>query len=144
MELTRELSELLGGAATIHFPTTRDGFLHAVNPMANYMFVASDLPDTTLLRMERSRFVESVLCTPGGVGRYRQVSKVSDDELTQMLTPGGKDDFEIGQHVLVSKGDWSGLYGKVVDIFGEKLKVYIELRSRERVVTLNRDEVSPV
>ncbi len=85
-EIVKDLSYFLRtDGFMVHFPAARDGFLQKESPMANYVFLAVDLKDSQILRLEQSHLVDVVLCTPGSVGRVRKVTKVSDEELRTIV-----------------------------------------------------------
>lgn len=129
----------------VHFPAARDGFLQKESPMANYVFLAVDLKDSQILRLEQSHLVDVVLCTPGSVGRVRKVTKVSDEELRTIVEREiSANDIKPGDRVSVDTGTWMGMYGIAVDVFGTRVKVYIELHSRRRLITLDREDLTPI
>lgn len=132
-------------AIRVHFPASRDGYLQKESPLANYVFLTADLDDSRLLRLERSPLVDTVLCSPGTVGRWRRVTKVTESELEEMVARESfSTEVKVGDQVAIESGTWAGLYGTAVDVFGNRVKVYVELHSRRRLVTLNREELTPV
>jgi len=107
------------------FPAVREGYLDSLNPLSAYVFVRTPLST----RLETSPYVQRILRDT-----RRQLQKVTDEELAAMtstveLPP-------VGAVVQATKGDWSGLTGRVVHTNCTSVDVLIELWSRRSVVTL--------
>lgn len=146
VDVVEELSYTLFGdkppEMQFHFPAARDGEIQRENPLSNYVFLVLNLSDAEILKLERSRLVDVVLCTAGSVGRWRQVIRVRDDEILAMTSREDvSKELTVGVRVCIESGNWMGLYGTVVEVFGDKIKVAVELYSRTRIVTLNREDV---
>lgn len=123
------------------FPSINNGEIQSDSPLANYVFVEANLKDKALLLLEQSRFVDMVLCTPGSVGNWREVNRISAKEVHNIIKQQHSDVLRVGSSVLIEKGSFTGLYGTIVEIQGEDVKVYVELLSRKRVVSLSRCDV---
>lgn len=143
VDVERDLRRLLGkGSAKLFFPAiSRGGAFLKDSPYANYIFMASELPDATILKLEQSRFVDFILCLPGSAGRWRSVSKITDEELHQTYSPKVISQIEPGTEVRVISGDWTGLEGVLLHSFGDQVKVSLQLRSRRRILVLSREEI---
>jgi hypothetical protein len=143
-DVERDLSRILDkGMATYFFPAvSRTGTFVRESPYANYVFVATGVSDSKILRLENSRFVDSILCVPGSAGRWRTVTKLSDQELAATAQLAPIDVIEEGSEVSVISGEWTGLTGYVLTSFGAQVKVSLQLRSRRRILVLSREEIT--
>lgn len=133
-DLTRHLPE-----GEFFFPAITDEQLPSpLHPLSAYVFILATLPDSKLLKLQNSRYVEAVL----RIGRA--VARVTDKELTRALrTPVQEETPEVGQHVTILSGDWSGLEGRIADLLGDgRFAILIELRSTRHVVKLKPHEIA--
>jgi transcription antitermination factor NusG len=129
----------------VFFPAvTKQGTFSKNNPYSNYVFTSSNLSDARVLKVEGSRFVDSVLCIPGTAGRWRTVSKLRDDELKAMLGVKDYDELAPGTPVAIVSGSWQGLEADLEAVFGDRVKVRVKLRSKSRVINLSREEIKPL
>jgi transcription antitermination factor NusG len=89
--------------------------------------------------------VDSVLCIPGSVGRYRIVNRLTDSEfLASFEVSGptlGSPIFREGEEVRVISGDWEGLTGVFISTFGDQVKIHLQLRSKSRILVLHREQI---
>lgn len=132
-DLTRHLPE-----GQFFFPAITDEQLPSpLHPLSAYVFIMGVLPDTKILKVQSSRYVETVLRDG------RTVARVTDKELDRALrTPISDDDFALGEHVTVLAGDWSGLIGRVADMLRDgRFVILIELRSTRQIVKLKRHDI---
>lgn len=134
-ELLRDFRRHLPGGS-FYFPKV--GREQAENPLAAYVFVVANRTDRMLLRMERSRYVEKVLCTP----RSRSVTRLSDQELHRMVAPRNAV-LQAGQTVTIRAGDWAGLDGVVLTVLKDRVRLRVKLWSRSHEVTLLQADVQP-
>lgn len=143
-DVERDLRRILDkNIATMFFPAvSRAGSFVKDNPYANYVFVASAAPDSKVLKLEGSRFVDSVLCVPGSAGRWRTVSKITDEELWVTYAQQQADSIPDGTEVKVTSGEWNGLTGTLISTFGNQVRVSLQLRSRRRILVLAREEIT--
>jgi len=142
-DLRRHLPD--DGTELIFPAVTKTGTFSEDNPYANYVFVACpSISDSQLIKVEASRFVDSVLCIPGGAGRWRSVSWMSDEDMKATAAIAHFDSLLPGIPVKVISGEWIGLEGVLISVFGSKAKIEILLRSRKRLINLDRDEILPL
>lgn len=136
-DLLRDLRRHLPGG-TFYFPAFRKGQLQPDDPLAAYVFVVANRSDRRLLRIERSRYVDRVLCLP----HSRCISRLTDQELHRMVTPAAPR-LTTGQTVLIQAGDWSGLEGVVVTVLKARVRLRVQLHSRREDVTLPLSDIQP-
>lgn len=142
-DVERDLRRHVIEEVLMYFPAkTKQGTFSKDNPYANYVFMSTDLPDPKLLKIEGSRFVDSVLCIPGSAGRWRTVYKLTDAEVRSTLGIPDFDELQLGTPVVITLGQWAGLEGNLVGVFGNKAKVEVGMRSRKRIINVGREEIS--
>lgn len=143
LDVERDLKRILvqNGTKFLFPAISRQGMFDKASPYANYVFVSSSLPDSKVLKLEDSRFVDFVLCVPGGAGRWRSISKLSDQEISDAIMVVPQHDIIIGAAVRVISGDWKGLEGTLLNLIGDSVKVSLILRSRRRILVLTRAEI---
>ena len=124
-------------AAQIFFPAiTTEGLPSPLHPLSAYAFPRADLADLQLLTLERSRYVEAVLRAGRGL------AKITDADLLKSLRAKLRaDTLLVGQPVLILAGDWAGIEGKVAQVRGGLVTVYVELRSTRTLVRVAPHEL---
>lgn len=123
---------------TFYFPAvTDDQYPSPLHPLSAYVFVDGVLPDTKILRLQRSRFIETVLRLGRGVAR------VPEPELRRTLrTPVVPAQTALGRPAIILAGDFSGLEGHIADTLDDgRLAILVELRSISHVVKLLPHEI---
>ncbi len=137
-EIERDLSRHLPEGEFFFPAITDEQFPSPLHPLSAYVFVLFAFPDSKILKLQNSRYVEAVL------RHGHRVARVADKELTLALRarPTVSDSYEMGQFVVVLSGDWSGLEGRIAEVRADgSLVILIELRSTKHVVKLKPHEV---
>jgi len=136
-DIERDLSRHLPEGEFFFPAITDDRFPSPLHPLSAYVFIIGTLPDTQILKVQHSRFVEAVLRAG------RQVARVTDKELRHALrTPLTPQTLGVGEYVTVLAGDWSGLEGRIADVLLDgRFAVLVELRSTRHVVKLKSHEI---
>lgn len=134
-EVARDLKRHLP-RGRFFFPAVRHGAIEPTSPLAAYVFVMANHADRTLMALQRSRFVEHVLCMP----RTRRVTRLTDPELRRMVEPP-QVVYKRGQWVTITVGDYGGMDGKVVTVLARRVRVRLTLWSRTLEVLIPRAEV---
>ena len=137
-DLARDFRRHLPGG-TFYFPAVQHNCLHPSNPLASYVFLLANRPDRTLLHVERSKFVATVLCVPA----TRRIVRLTDGDLQRMVEPS-RPVLRPGQAVRLLVGDWAGLDGVVVRVAARGVTVRIRLWSRCHEVRVPAVEVQPI
>lgn len=136
-ELGQDLRRHLPGG-TFLFPAVVRGKLDEGNPLAAYVFLMANRTDRRLLAVERSRYVDKLLCLP----HTRQISRLTDDDLQRMVQPSGPA-FTPGDRVVITVGDWSGLEARVVAVLKAGVRVRVDLWSRQEEFLISPKELKP-
>ncbi len=136
-DIERDLLRHLPNGEFFFPAVTEEALPSPLHPLSAYVFVDGSLPDPQLLKVQQSRFVETVL----RIGR--KVARITDKELARALrTPQTSAPLEVGQPVIVLTGDWSGLEGRVAETLDDgRLVVFVELRSTAHVVRVQPHEI---
>lgn len=123
--------------AELFFPAVAEDDLPSpLHPLSAYAFARAATPLTALFRLERSRYVETLLRD----GKTPAI--ISDMDLQRSLRVKVRASaYEVGQRVLLLSGDWSGIDGRICEVKPGLVRVYIELRSVATVVTAPYHEV---
>jgi transcription antitermination factor NusG len=107
----------------------------------NYVFVKREHPDQHYFRMEGSKYVTSVLTVKDG--RVRKISVVRDVDIAKMrrqIQVETEQGIEVDDEVEVMSGAYKGIRCKVIEEIreNETVQVYVNLRSKQTIVTLPR------
>jgi len=117
----------------------KDGHRVTVHLMEGYAFVATGLPETCYLNLEKdSPYVRHVLSAPGGQGML-VLSVISDHDVQEMraqLRSTIAQDINIGMQVKINQGTYAKLTGEVVGLEGDDAHIHIKLRSFEVIRTI--------
>lgn len=143
VDVERDLRRIIDkGAEYFYFPAiSRAGTFLRDHPYANYVFLSTPQSDSKILKLEGSRFVDTVLCVPGSAGRWRTVIRLTDTELNGSCSEQDMEEIPIGVDVKVISGEWLGLEGILLHVFGNQVKVSLQLRSRRRILILARNDI---
>ena len=129
--------------ATTYF---RGGRRVTVHLMEGYVFVASGLPETTYLNLERDcPYVRRALSSRGE-GGIPVLSVISDRDVQDMrrkLRETVSSDIRDGMKVRINQGTYAKLDGTVVDVEGDEAQVLIELRSFKVIRGIPRAFLEP-
>jgi len=107
----------------------------------NYVFVRRTLRDSAYLQLEGTKYVSSVLTARKG--RVRHIVCVTDKDIDQMrrqISVETEQGINVGDEVQVMSGPYKGINGRVIEEIPEtdSVQVYIQLRSKQAIVTLPR------
>lgn len=111
-----------------------------------YAFVRHKHADSVYSRLENSRYVQSVLTTTTKVngGRsQKQLAFITDADIEKMkrqIHVETDQGIGVGDMVLITSGPYRQITAKVIEEIPEedKVQVYIQLRSKESIITLPR------
>lgn len=111
--------------------------------LEGYAFVRRDSPDSTYLRLENSRYVESVLTEPRGSGGSRRLSTVSEEDIDRFrrqVKAISDQGISVGDTVTITSGPYRNIEATVVEDIAEEgmVQVHVKLRSKQSLVTLPR------
>lgn len=111
--------------------------------MEGYAFVRRDLPDNVYLRLEGSRFVQSVLTKPNGSRYSRILATVNDahiDRLRGQIEVEVNQGIGVGDTVTITSGPYKHINATVIEEIPEQdaVQVYVKLRSKESIITMPR------
>lgn len=120
----------VGGDRTIHYL------------IEGYAFVRRTLDDQPYLRLEGSRFVQSVL-TRGGSRHSRALATVTNDHIERLraqIDAEVNQGIGVGDQVVITSGHYKHITATVIEEIPEQdaVQVYIQLRSKQTIVTLPR------
>ncbi len=107
-----------------------------------YAFAQKTLPDTAYLKLEGTRFVQSVL-TSTGVGRNRKVASVKEEDILkfrrQMRTETDQG-IAVGDKVRITTGPYRNIEATVIEDLPEQqvVQVFVQLRSKQSIVSIPR------
>lgn len=111
--------------------------------MEGYVFVRREAPDAAYMRLEGTRYVDSVLTKPGGQRGPRQIACVTTADIEKMrrqiraMTDQG---IAVGDTVYITNGPYRQLTAEVFEDIPERdtVQVFIRFRSKEAIVSLPR------
>jgi len=109
-----------------------------------YAFIRRDHTDAVYMRLENSRYVQSVLTEPGSVrGPSRKLSTVSEEEIEKLqrqVKAATDQGIGIGDTVIITSGPYRNIEAAVVEDLPEQgmVQVHVELRSKQSLVMLPR------
>ena len=111
-----------------------------------YVFVCFD-PEVDYMRLEGSRFVQSVLSSGGGP--QRSFSTVGDADIERMRAQIAKQvdqGIGVGDTVMISSGAYRHIEATVIEeiLETQTVQVHVKLRSKETIVTLPRSFLTVV
>lgn len=111
--------------------------------MEGYAFVQKTLPDPAYLRLEGSRWVQSVLTKPNGSRYSKALATVNDGHIQKL-----RDQIElevnqgigVGDTVTITSGPYKHIDATVIEEIPEQdaVQVYVALRSKQSIITLPR------
>ncbi len=109
----------------------------------NYVFVRRTLPDTAYLRLEGTRYIDSVLTSNKSTGTSRKITGVRNSDIEKMrrqIHVECEQGINVGDEVQITGGAYRNIVGKVIEDIPEteSVQVHIQLRSKEAIVTLPR------
>lgn len=107
-----------------------------------YVFVRKTRPDTDYLRLEGTRYIQSVL-TSTGPGKSRKLATVGQGEIDRMrsqILEESDQGISVGDVVRIISGPYKNIEAEVVEEIPEQglVQLYVKLRSKQSVVTLPR------
>lgn len=108
-----------------------------------YAFIRQIEPDSTYLKLENSRYIQSVLFVPETQGNRRQLATVTDKDIAKMR---GQIENEIdqgigvGDVVRITSGAYRNMDATVIEEIPEQgmVQVFVRLRSKQSLITLPR------
>lgn|SRR6478609_2459002 len=111
--------------------------------MEGYVFVRLDRAPQEYFRLENTKYIQSVLALPGMTGRARKLSTVEDsaiDKMKEQIRLLVDQGIGIGDRVRITSGPYKNMGAKVIEEIPEegKVQVWIDLRSKQSLVTLPR------
>jgi 5'-3' exonuclease/transcription antitermination factor NusG len=107
-----------------------------------YAFVRYEHTDSAYLRLENTRYIQSVLTEPGA-GKQRQLATITTSEVEKMrrqVEAEVDQGIGVGDTVLVTSGPYRNIEATVIEEIPEqgRVQVYVCLRSKESLITLPR------
>lgn len=111
--------------------------------MEGYAFVRRDHLDNVYLRLEGSRFVQSVLTKPNGSRHSRVLATVTDahiDQIRSQIELEVNQGIGVGDTVTITSGHFKHIEATVIEEIPEQdaVQVYVQLRSKQTIITLPR------
>ena len=109
-----------------------------------YAFVRHTLPDQAYMKLEGSKYVQSILTKPSlSESRSRRVSCVPDSQIEKIkgqIIAETEQGIKIGDTVGITSGPYRNMTAKVIEEISEleTVQVYVSLRSKQAIVTLPR------
>lgn len=109
-----------------------------------YAFVRRTLPDQIYLKLEGSKYVQTVLTQRSlGIKPIRQISPVPQREIDKMkgqLRCYTEQGIQVGDEVLINSGPYRNMTASIIEEIPEldTVQVFIKLRSKQAIVTLPR------
>lgn len=108
--------------------------------MDGYAFIKRSLPDRNYFRLENSRYVTKVLTK---TERSRELATVQPAEIEKMrfqILAESHQGIRIGDVVEIASGPYKNISAKVIEEIPEQdsVQVYVELRSKQSLLTLPR------
>lgn len=102
-----------------------------------------EYPDGVFLRLESTRFVQTVLSEPGTYGRQRRLSIVRTADIDRMRSQIQVEVHQgigIGDKVKITTGPYRNIEATVIEEIPEEktVQVYVQLRSKKSIVTIPR------
>lgn len=149
--IIRSIQKGLKAEAEVFVPAlvTEIGDDRAIHWLAQgYAFVRSGLPDSAYLRLEGSRFVQSVL-TDIPTGNNRRVALVPDsniERMRQQLRQEVHQGIGVGDRVLITTGPYKNVEATVIEEFPriKQVQVHVKLRSKETLLMIPRSGLQVV
>jgi len=143
-EISKSILRVIGGEGEVFIPAsiTQIGEDRVVRYlMDGYAFVRRDHEDAAYLKLEGSRYVQSLLAE--GNGKDRRLSTVTDadvERLKRQVRIEADQGICIGDTVEIVKGPYQSIPAQVVADIPEqgKVQVYVQLRSKQSLLTLPR------
>jgi len=145
--------------------TLRDGILHSLKQpgevfipaavtkisgekvvhylMEGYAFVRRTLPDKDYLRLEGTRWVQSVLTQPTGSRHVRVLATVGQahiERIRHQIEVEINQGISVGDQVVITSGPFKNITATVIEEIPEQdaVQVYVQLRSKQTILTLPR------
>lgn len=137
---------LKGAEVFIPATTTKNGENQVTHHLVKgYAFASRTLQDSAYVRLEQTKYVESVLTkpAPSGVKGARALSCVRDRDIAKMraqVQMEAEQGISVGDEVQVTSGAYRNIQGRVIDEIPENdtVQVHIRLISKEAIVCLPR------
>lgn len=130
----------------IYIPILRGGSSKATFLIEGYIFVKSGYPSTKYYDLARSVYIDSMISQYDARSDMISQGTISDYDLRKMISEaysrGGN--YQLGDEVEVTEGDFKGCVGVVLDILekesefeGGRYSILITLRSAEVIITVD-------
>jgi 5'-3' exonuclease/transcription antitermination factor NusG len=108
-----------------------------------YAFVQRVYPDSLLFKLEGTKYVQTLLATPGDSGHRRKLSIVRTpdvDRMRQQIQQEVHQGIGIGDKVQITSGPYKNIEASVIEEIPETktVQVLVRLRSKEAIVTIPR------
>lgn len=108
-----------------------------------YAFVRRTRNDSDFMRLEGTRYVQSVLTDSGQGGRQRKLATVKNADILKMqaqIRVETDQGIGVGDIVKITSGPYRNIEATVIEdvVEADKVQVYIKLRSKQSIVTLPR------
>lgn len=121
----------IGSDRTIHYLVDGYAFIRHQHPVGSYV------------RLENTRYVQSVLSEPGSIGKARRVSTIRTADIERMQGQVEKEVHQgigIGDRVRITTGVYRNIEATVIEEIPEEqtVQVYVQLRSKQSIVTIPR------
>lgn len=109
----------------------------------NYVFVKRMFSDSYFLKLENTRYISSILTVSKGGNGVRSIACILEADIEKMrrqIQVETEQGIEIGDEVEIMSGPYRGITGKVIEEIRENdtVQVFIQLRSKEAIITLPR------
>jgi 5'-3' exonuclease/transcription antitermination factor NusG len=114
------------------------------NLFEGYAFIKRTHPDATYLRLEGTKYVQNVLrFSSNGARSAKTIAVVSDAEIERFrgqIRAEVDQGISVGDLVLITSGAYRQIKARVENEIAEKdmVQVYVELRSKQAIITLPR------
>jgi DNA polymerase-1 len=111
--------------------------------MEGYAFIRKTLPDSAYLKLEGTRFVQTILTKPNGSRHSRSLATVNDehiDKIRDQIAVEINQGIGVGDTVVIVSGHFKHIEATVIEEIPEQdaVQVYIKLRSKQTIITLPR------
>lgn len=109
-----------------------------------YAFVCrANYPDSAFLRLEATKFIQTVLSDPGTYGRNRRLATVKTQDINRMrqqISAQVHQGIGIGDKVKITTGPYRNIEATVIEEIPEtkEVQVFVKLRSKASIVTIPR------
>jgi 5'-3' exonuclease/transcription antitermination factor NusG len=111
--------------------------------MEGYAFVRKTLPDKDYLKLEGTRWVQSVLTKPSGSRHARALATVGQSHIERFrhqIEVEVNQGISVGDQVVITSGPFKNITATVIEEIPEQdaVQVYVQLRSKQTILTLPR------